>query len=97
MKDQEEIDGAFVEGMMRGVISASKPNAAADLLQRCREVLEWDRTGKLDQSGALLALAKTMPTNDEGQNLRLAEDRTTKDAMKFVVAVLEAQNALSIG
>lgn len=57
-----------------------------NLVQRCREILEWDKTGQL-RNGAVRELVSTMPPADEFINLSLAEDRTAREAMEFVIAM----------
>lgn len=57
----------------------------SDLTQRCREVLEWHRTGLLPPDAALRALAKTMPQSEEHSRLRAAEDETARQAMRWVM------------
>ncbi len=57
-----------------------------NLVQRCREILEWDKTGQL-RNGAVRELVSTMPPADEFINLSIAEDRTAREAMAFVVAM----------
>lgn len=55
-----------------------------DLANRCREVLEWQRTGLLLQGGALYRLAATLTNIPEHYRLNLAEKQTADEAMRFI-------------
>lgn len=57
----------------------------SDLKKRCEEVLDWHRTGLLID-GALRELAARMPSAHEHERLRIAENRTADEAMRFVIA-----------
>ncbi len=55
-----------------------------DLAIRCREVLDWKRTGLL-VDGELRRLASGMADIPERYRLDLAEKRTADEAMQFVI------------
>jgi hypothetical protein len=57
---------------------------ADDLVQRCKEAVEWQHTGLL-RDGALRKLAETMPATEKWMQLRMAESKTADQAMRFVI------------
>lgn len=59
--------------------------ASSDLVQRCQEILNWQKTGLL-QGEAVRALASSSPLREEHQQLMWAEKETAAEAMKFVIA-----------
>lgn len=68
-------------------------NVDADLVQRCRELLEWSATGLLagGNGGAVRALAERLKeTVGERYALNIAESQTRDDAMRAVVATVSA-------
>lgn len=56
-----------------------------NLRERCRELLEWKRTGLLKQGGAIQALAATLTEFDDLHRISQAERQTLEEAAKFVV------------
>lgn len=72
------------------VSSAGAQTVDADLVQRCRELLEWSATGLLagGNGGAVRALADRLK-EDIGDTyaLRVAERQTKDDAMRTIVAL----------
>lgn len=55
-----------------------------DLGARCREVLEWHRTGLLIGNGALRRLAASLSEVPEKYRLDVAEKITADEAMRLV-------------
>lgn len=94
-KPQEEIDLMngpmleFVDEICDLALRASQSEAvrpAPDLVARCREVLDWKRTGTL-KGEALRSLAeREWRAKDERNELRLAETQTADEAMAFVIS-----------
>jgi hypothetical protein len=69
-------------------IRASPPEAeqpSADLVQRCREVLNWKRTGVLHGDALRRLAASEWRHKDERNELRLAETQTADEAMEMIV------------
>lgn len=69
-------------------------DALHDLTQRCREVLEWHKTGLLPD-GALRAHAARIeaPLRDH-EKLRYAEDQTAAQAMRLLIALAQPDTDL---
>lgn len=73
----------------RGRANSILPND--DLLERCAELLRWYSSGELTGS-AIRELANAIaPTLSTHSALRLAENRTHEDAMRFVVSFIRAR------
>lgn len=64
-----------------------------DLVARCREVLEWHRTGLLLQGGALHRLAGRLTNIPEIYRLSVAEKQTADEAMAAIVERDKAADA----
>jgi hypothetical protein len=73
-------------------MTTSPTNTAGDLVtdnlrQRCAEILDWHRTGLLDQNGALVAMAARDEFSHYGDNsARKAEDATVDEALSAIAA-----------
>jgi len=78
------------EAKLAPVQSCSAANVDADLVERCRELLEWSATGLLNkgEGGALRAYAKRLEA-DVGEHyaLTVAENNTKSEAMKALVGI----------
>lgn len=59
-----------------------------DLVVRCKEILEWRRTGLLTD-GAVRRLAASLTHIPEHYRLSVAENQTAEDAMKIVAGEKE--------
>jgi len=59
----------------------------SDLAQRCREIIEWRKTGLLHhgEGGALRQFAENLENIPEYSRLEIAEHHTVLEAMQFVV------------
>lgn len=57
---------------------------ADDLKQRCQEILNWKRTGRL-VDGAVRRLAASRTEIPEHYRLDIAEKQTADEAMQFVI------------
>lgn len=80
---------AEAAGEARGRAMERLPND--DLMQRCQELLNWYSSGELTGS-AIRELANAIaPTLSTHSALRLAENRTHEDAMRFVVSFIRAR------
>jgi hypothetical protein len=80
---------AEAAGEARGRANSILPND--DLLERCAELLRWYSSGELTGS-AIRELANAIaPTLSTHSALRLAENRTHEDAMRFVVSFIRAR------
>ena len=80
---------AEAAGEARGRAMERLPND--DLMQRCQELLNWYSSGELTGS-AIRELADAIaPTLSTHSALRLAENRTHEDAMRFVVSFIRAR------
>lgn len=63
-----------------------------DLARRCAEIINWQDTGIL-QGDALRAFANKQPKLSSGGGLMLAESKTAREAMEFVVAASQSAHS----
>lgn len=56
-----------------------------DLVERCREILEWKSTGLLARDGALRRFAASLSDVPERNRLTVAQGLTTAEAMQHVI------------
>lgn len=77
---------AHAEKLCRKVLASlpEQPIPEIDLVERCREVLDWQNTGLL-KGNALRDFAETL-TSATGHELQSAEIATAREAMKFVIS-----------
>jgi hypothetical protein len=74
--------------MVIAALRASPPEAEgppADLVARCREVLNWKRSGVLHGDALRRLAASEWRHKDERNELRLAETQTADEAMEMIV------------
>lgn len=60
-------------------------SATSDLVQRCQEILEWQKTGLLKQGGAINRMAASLMHIPESYRLSVAEKNTQDEAMRYVI------------
>lgn len=63
----------------------------ADLLERCKEILFWRKTGLLVGS-ALRDYARSKPYAEEHCFLQIAENETAREAFELLVQIAEHQS-----
>lgn len=67
-----------------------------DLVQRCKEIIDWSKTGLLagGSGGSVRALAERLQSKvGEAYALRVAEDQTKDDAMREIIRLAVARPA----